>query len=257
MFYRKLLLMSLKSQMQYKISLFLSTLGQFITAFTFFFGINFILDEVEVIDGFTYGQVLICFAVIMMAFALGELFGGKFSTFSGILGNGTFDRILVRPRSVVMQIIMSNMDFTRFGLVFQAVVVLIYAIPKSGIIWTFDKIMTLCLMVICGSLVFFGLFILQATFSFFTIQDLSFFNVFTYGSRRFGQYPFSVYGKGILRILTFFIPLALFQYYPLLYLIGQEHGKIYMLLPIISVLFLVPCFAFFKYGISKYKSTGS
>lgn len=257
MFYWKLALMSLKSQMQYKSSLFLSTFGQFITAFTFFFGINFILDKVEVIDGFTYGQVLICFSVVMMSFALGELFGGRFTGFSELLGNGEFDRALVRPRNIIMQVMLSKLDFTRLGLIVQAVVVLAYAVPASGITWTFDKVMTLCLMIICGSIIFFGLFLMQATFALFTIQDLSFFNVFTYGARKFGQYPFSIYGKGILRVLTFVIPLALFQYYPLLYLIEKEQSVWYMLMPVISHLFMLPCYAFFRFGISKYKSTGS
>ena len=36
-------------------------------------------------------------------------------------------------------------------------------------------------------------------------------NIFTYGAREFGKYPFSVYGSGILKVLTFVIPLALFS----------------------------------------------
>ena len=38
--YWKFFIMELKSQMQYKVSFLLTTLGQFLTAFTMFFGIN-------------------------------------------------------------------------------------------------------------------------------------------------------------------------------------------------------------------------
>jgi ABC-2 type transport system permease protein len=38
-------------------------------------------------------------------------------------------------------------------------------------------------MVICGSLIFFVLFLIQAAFAFFTTEGLEFMNVLTYGGR--------------------------------------------------------------------------
>lgn len=251
------LVLNLKSQMQYKASFFLTVAGQFLTAFTSFFGLAFILERVNAIDGFTYGQVFLCFAVVMMAFSIGEMIGGGMAVFPRLLGNGQFDRALVRPRSILLQILVPNMDFTRLGLLVQSAIVLGIAIPSSGVVWSWDKILTLCLMILCGSALFFGLFLLNAAFTFFTLQDLQFLNIFTYGARQFGRYPFSVYGEGVLKFLTFFIPLALFQYYPLLYLIGRETRIAYGLLPLASLLFLIPVYLFFRFGLSRYKSTGS
>jgi ABC-2 type transport system permease protein len=255
--YLNLIALNLKSQMQYKVSFFLTTLGQFITAFTAFFGLYFIFSRVNAVGDFTYQQVLLCFAVVMMAFSLGEMFGGGLAFFSRMLGNGEFDRALVRPRNIILQVLMPNMDFTRLGLLVQAIMVLIYAIPISGIIWTLEKILTLCLMILCGSALFFGLFLINAACSFFTIESLNFMNIFTYGARQFGRYPFSVYGDGVLKFLTFVVPLALFQYYPLLYLLDKERNSFFMFLPMMALLFLIPSYAFFKFGLSRYKSTGS
>lgn len=255
--YLNLIALNLKSQMQYKVSFFLTTLGQFITAFTAFFGLYFIFSRVNAVDDFTYEQVLLCFAVVMMAFSLGEMFGGGLAVFPRMLGNGEFDRTLVRPRNIILQVLMPNMDFTRLGLLVQAVIVLSYAIPISGIAWTWEKILTLCLMILCGSAIFFGLFLIYAACSFFTVEGLEFMNIFTYGARQFGRYPFSVYGNGVLKFLTFVIPLALFQYYPLLYLLDREQNTLFMFLPMIALLFLIPSYAFFRFGLSRYKSIGS
>ena len=249
--YMNLVAMNLKSQMQYRVSFLLTTLGQFITAFTSFFGLYFIFTRVNAIDDFNYNQVFLCFAVVMMAFAIGEMFGGGLAVFPRIMGNGEFDRALVRPRNIILQILVPNMDFTRLGLLIQAVIVLCYAVPGSGILWDWKKIVTLFLMILCGSILFFSLFLLKATFTFFTM------NIFTYGAREFGKYPFSVYGSGILKVLTFVIPLALFQYYPLLYLMDRKQSPVYMLMPVISLLFLLPCYIFFRIGLKHYKSTGS
>jgi len=173
------------------------------------------------------------------------------------LGNGGFDRALVRPRNVVFQVLASQTDFARLGRVIQAVAVLIYALPRSDIVWTWDNILTLCLMIVCGSLLFFALFVLYAAFSFFTIEGLEFMNMLTDGGREHGRLPFSVYGNGVLKFLTYVVPLALVQYYPLLYLTGREESILYALTPVLALLFLLPCYVFFKFGMSRYKSTGS
>ena len=255
--YMKYLSMHFMSQMQYKISFYLTLIGQFLVAFTVFLGIYFMFSRFNALDDFTYEQVLLCYSVVLMAFTLAEMFGRGFDLFPRMISNGEFDRALVRPRSVVFQVLAARMDFSRLGRQLQAVIVLCYALPRSGVVWTGDKILTLCLMVICGSLVFFGLFLVYAAFSFFTIEGLEFMNILTDGGREFGRYPFSVYGQIILVFLTFVVPLALFQYYPLLYLLDLEQSVLYMLLPLISTLFLLPCYAFFRFGLRRYKSTGS
>ena len=62
-----------------------------------------------------------------------------------------------------------KVEFSRLGRLIQAAIVFTYAIPASGVIWTWDKILTLVLMVVCGALIFFGLFLIYA-FLLFTIE---------------------------------------------------------------------------------------
>jgi len=249
--------MHLKSQMQYKVSFFLTALGQFLVSFSALLGVYFMFSRFNAVDDFSFEHALLAFAVVLMAFSMAEMLGRGFDTFPRMIGNGEFDRVLVRPRSIIFQVLAGRMDFTRVGRLVQAILVFVYAIPNSGVIWTWDKILTLCLMVICGFLIFFALFVVYAAVSFFTIEGIEFMNIFTDGGREFGRYPFSIYGRTILRFLTFVIPLALFQYYPLLYLLDREQGLLYMLLPLAGLLFLLPCYGFFRIGLRRYKSTGS
>lgn len=255
--YLKFFALHLKSQMQYKVSFFLSALGQFLASFTALLGVYFMFSRFSAVEGFSFEQALLCFATVLMAFSLAEMLGRGFDLFPRMLGNGEFDRALVRPRSIIFQVLAAKMDFTRLSKLAQAILVFCYAIPRGGVAWAWDKILTLCLMIVCGSLIFFGLFLIYAAFSFFTIEGLEFMNVFTDGGREFGRYPFAVYGKNILLFLTFVIPLALFQYYPLLYLLGRERSVFFMLTPLLGLLFLLPSYAFFRVGLRRYKSTGS
>jgi len=168
-----------------------------------------------------------------------------------------FDRIMVRPKNVIFQVLAAKIDLSRIGKVLQAVIVFLYAIPSGNIIWTADKVITLILMILSGVVVFASLFIVYASLCFFTTEGLEFMNIFTDGGREFGKYPFSIYGSGVLKFFTYVIPLALFQYYPFLYLTGKSDNRIYMLFPVLALLFVFPCLALWQFGVRHFKSTGS
>ena len=249
--------MLVRCQMQYKFSFWMMVVGHFFMSFSLFFSIFFLFSRFGEVDGFTFPEILLCFAVVSMAFSSAECFARGFDVFPRLIKSGDLDRILLRPRSVIFQVLCSNIEFSRLGRFLQALLILIYAVLTSGFAWSFDKIIALFLMLTGGFVTFSGLFILYAAFSFFTIDGLEFMNIFTDGAKEFGRYPFSVYGEGILKFLTFGIPLALFQYYPLLYLTGRSDRIGLIFLPLIGFLFLIPCYAFFRFGLRRYQSVGS
>lgn len=255
--YLKFASIILRSQMQYKASFFMAAIGQFMVSFTVFLSVYFMFSRFNSVNGFTFSEVLLCFAVVLASFSLAECFFRGFDTFSGIISNGEFDRIMVRPRNIILQVLSSRIEFSRIGRFLQALLIFAYAIPASGVVWTSYRIITLIFMIAGGFIVFCGLFIIYASFCFFTIEGLEFMNIFTDGGKEFGKYPFSVYGEGVLKFLTYIIPLALFQYYPFLFIIGRTNNKLYMILPLVSVLFLIPCMIFWRIGVRHYKSTGS
>lgn len=255
--YGRYLSMILKSRMQYKASFVMMSLGQFLVSFTAFLGVYFMFSRFNMVEGFTFSEVLICFSIVLMAFSLTECFVRGFDVFPRLIKSGDLDRILVRPRSVIFQVLTSNVEFTRVGRLLQAILMLSYAVSHCDVVWTWDKILTLVLMVLGGIVVYTALFVLYAGFSFFTIEGLEFMNVFTDGSREFGKYPIAVYGEGVLKLLTYVVPIALFQYYPLLYLLDRSDNRLLILTPLLGLLFLIPCYAFFCFGMRKYKSTGS
>ena len=82
-------------------------------------------------------------------------------------------------------------------------------------------------------------------------------HVLTDGARRFGKDPISIYGSKKLLFTTFIIPDALVQYYPLLYILGRSNNLFYIALPLVAILFLVPCYALWRDGVRCYKSSGS
>lgn len=215
------------------------------------------------IKGYTYGDVLLCFSVIQMSFTFAELFGNGFKVFSGMVRGGDFDRMMLRPRSLVLQVIGSRFEVGRTGPLLTAVITLALGIRHSQIPWNESisgnilTIWTMAAMIVGGTLLFIGLFVLEASLCFFSVEDTSLVNVLTYGAKTHGKYPIDVYGKGILRFCTYVIPYTLIQYYPLRFLLGKTRDWRLAFCPLGIVVFLVICSFVWRYGVKNYKSCGS
>lgn len=247
----------LRSQMQYKTSFFLTVMGQFFGAFFTFLGIYFLMQRFGSVGGFSASEVFLCYGIVTAAFSVSECFFRGFDNFDSLVSQGEFDRILVRPRNEILQVIGARIDFSRLSKLAQSVIVLLFAVFTAQVEWSAWRWLLLLGMILSGVAVFSGLFVIYAALCFFTTQGLEVMSIVTDGGREFGAYPMSIYGPPVLKFFTYIVPLALFQYYPLLYLLGRSEQKFYAFLPLFAVLFLIPCYLFWRFGLRHYRSTGS
>lgn len=255
--YVKYFSIQLKSAMQYKASFIFMTIGQFLLAFNVFLGVYFMFLLFPTVKGYTFHEVLLCFSIVLTQFSLAECFVRGFDMFSSTISNGEFDRIMVRPRNEILQVLGSKIELTRVGRMLQALLMFIYGIHKSNIEWNINKVLTIVFMMIGGFVVFSAIFLVYAALCFFTTEGLEFMNVLTDGAKEYGKYPISIYGKRVLQFCTFIIPFALIQYYPLQYVLGKSTNGWYRFLPLVACLFIVPCYLLWRLGVRHYKSTGS
>ena len=105
----------IRSAMQYKTSFFLTTLGQFLFSFNVFMGITFMFQRFHEVKGFTYSEVLICYALVLVEYSLAEMFARGFDSFSGMVRHAEFDRVLVRPRNEILQVLGSKFELSSLG----------------------------------------------------------------------------------------------------------------------------------------------
>lgn len=247
----------LRSAMQYKISFALMIIGRFLVSFSVFLGVYYLFSRFSAIKTYSYSDVLLCFSVITMSFAFAECFASGFCSFGGLIKRGEFDRILLRPRSPILQVLGTRFEIGRFGSLVSGIMMLIIGISKSHVVWSPLRVITLTLMLLGGTMLFSGLFMIGATICFFTIEDTRFINILTYGAREHGKYPFDVYGKGVMNLCTYVIPYTLVQYYPLQYLTGKSSNWWYAFYPFGVLAFLAVCYGFWRFGLKHYKSSGS
>ena len=259
MIYFKYIKMIIRSMLQYRLSLWLNLVSQFFVSFFSFLGVYLLFERFGSIDGWSFAEVALCFGIAQTAFASTECYARGFDRFSGLIVSGDFDRVLLRPRGSVLQVLGSAFELSRIGRLVESFVVLGIAISLLDTSWTAAKIITLVMMILSGMSIFTGVFILGATICFWTVEGLEFINIFTDGGREIASYPLTIYNKHLMRFFTFIIPFGCFNYLPLMYLTGRASGSeaLYMLSPTLGFLFLIPCLWVWRVGVRHYLSTGN
>ena len=255
--YIESLKMNIKSQIEYKVSFIMDALSQFFVFFTYYFVIIALFDKFSNIRGFNVYEVLLCFSIVHFGYAFTETFFRGVDKFENLIIDGSLDRFLVRPRGILFQVLCSKISLIKAFRMLQAVIIMVIAIVNLDVTWNISKVIVLVLMLIASVLIFFGIFVLTASYCFITVQGLEVKNVFTDGGKHLAQYPISIYRKGIAFVFTFIIPYAFINYYPLIFFLDRTNNILYMLSPILVFLFLIPCLLSFKIGLKHYSSTGS
>ncbi len=255
----KFISISLRSQMQYKASFFILTATHFFSIFTEIIGVWVLFDRFKMVKGWTFHELLIIYGIVHVGFAIAEAFARNFEKFSPIVKNGEFDRILLRPLNTIFQVAMYEIQIFRIGRLLQGLIVLIFGYIKLKL-----SLFSLATLVIFISILgvialFYGLFILQATFVFWTTETLELANITTYGGREIGQYPMNIYHQNFRLFFTLIIPIACVAYYPIANLLHQATLPlgIAILLPLTGFIFLYFAQLFWKIGIRHYHSTGN
>jgi len=255
--YFKYMKLHFKKMMQYKTSFILSFISQVFIFFTYYFTIIALFDKFSNVNGFSLYEVLLTFSIIQFGYSINEVFARGIDQFDRLIVEGEYDRILVRPKNVLLQVLGYEIDYTKLSKVLQALIILIISVFNINIIWSFDKIITLVLMLISSCLIFFGIFLMSASYCFITLEGLEARNIITDGGKHMAQYPIGIFSKGFKFFFTFIIPYAFVNYYPLLYLLGRNNNNLLMFSPLLVLIFLIPCFITFKVLSRKYTSAGS
>ena len=96
---------SLRSQMQYPASFLLTSVGAFAATGVDFIATWALFARFRQVAGWRFGEVALFYAVIGSAFALADALTRGFDVFGEqLVKTGDFDRLLVRPRSTVLQL---------------------------------------------------------------------------------------------------------------------------------------------------------
>lgn len=254
--YLRYVAISIRAQLTYRATFAMKALGQLLVTGIEFFGIWALFSRFGTLAGWSLREVGLIYGIVDVAFSIADAVGRGFDKFGRLLKAGDFDRMLLRPRSVILQLLGHELQLMRIGRFTQGLAILVWAsIPLA---WTPATAALLVAAILATSALFLGLAVFQATSAFWTIESLEVWNAFTYGGNYAAQYPMSIYRRWFQRFFTAVIPLALASYYPARAILGRDKlGAVHALGPLAGFGFLALSFGVFRIGIRRHASTGS
>ena len=259
MLYSKYVKMHIKSSMQYRANMLMLSFSACLISIAELLAILVMFKTFKTVGNWGFYETALMFGIVTFVYSFVECFARGFDEFSSLIKHGSMDRFLVRPVNLIYQIFGSKIEFSKLMRATLGLVVAIIALVKLNIVWTLTKVLVIIATFMCGCLVIWGVMLVGAGISVFSVENLEFINIFTNGAKEIAFYPINIYNKWLARLFTFIIPVACFNYLPISYLMGYGNLPqiVYALSPLIGMLFIIPCMTFFKWALKRYQSTGT
>ncbi|HEY4389962.1 MAG TPA: ABC-2 family transporter protein [Paenibacillus sp.] len=250
---------SVRSRMQYRFNFILGSVLAALIQISEFLMVAIVLYKFGAIQGWSLYEIGYLFSVITLSKTLYRTFADEVHHLEKYLVAGELDQILTRPVPVLLAIMPRNFRIM-LGEVLQGGFILCWSMNglwRNGQIdWT-SVVFTL-FIIVTGAVILFSIGLATATIGFWTtrIDELQTFT--EDAARTAGQYPLTLYPKWMSSMLLIVIPVGFVNYVPALYIIRGELGAwVLAAVAAVAIICLGASMRFWRFGITKYQSTGS
>lgn len=227
-----------------------------------FIAILILFSAVETLGGFGLAEVAFLYGASSLCLGVADLLLGEIERLGQRIRLGTVDTMLLRPVPLFAQVAADRFALRRIGRVAQALAVWVWAIAALGVSWTPLAVVMLPYMVVCGSAIFGAIFTLGAAFQFWTTDAAQAANAFTYGGDAIARYPLTIYPTGVVKLLTFVVPVGFVSWYPSLVVLGRSDplglpDATRFASPVVAAALCLLAGLAWRAGVRRYQSTGS
>ncbi len=251
---------SIRSQLQYRLSVLFNITGYFTIFWSEFIAIWILFRHFGSLAGWRMEEVLVCYGLAHLSHALAEFAVRGFDFLADLTRVGAYDRLLLRPVSTVVQLCGHEFALHRLGRLLQALIVLTIALIIIDEPILPIGVFLLVWALFGGACLFSGLYILQGAVGMKVLQNIEAFNIFTDGGPQMAQFPMSIYPSPLRGVFTFLIPLAGVVYYPALTFLRRGDGvplSVGWITPVGGVIFCIVALSVYRQAEARYVSTGS
>lgn len=255
--------MSIRGRLQYRVDSLVATLAVFVRESANIIVIYLALLKFDKINGWNIDEMLFLFSILFLTYAIVVALFADLRDFSSMIREGRFDRLMIRPRGLLFQLILNNADvLATAGHGTLGVLLFVISAGRVGIEWNMVTIFYYVSAIIGGVLIQGGIFIFFSALSFYFVETHSIREIFYWNVRKFAGYPISIYSKVIQLLMIYVVPFAFVNYFPAQYLLRKEdmaqYPEIFMYMaPVVGVVIYLLTYGFWRVSVKRYTSTGN
>ncbi|MGX1270236.1 ABC-2 type transport system permease protein [Streptomyces phaeoluteigriseus] len=260
--YRLIAGMWIRSTMAYRLSFAMTLVSGLLVTGLDFVAILLMFSRVDALGGYSLPEVAFLYGLSATSFGLADLVIGSAGRLGSRVRDGTLDTLLVRPAPVLAQVAADRFALRRVSRITQGALVLGYALAATDVDWTVVKVLLVPVMLVSGAVIFGAVLVAGAAFQFVAQDAAEVQSAFTYGGQTLLQYPPTVFGKELVRAVTFVFPLAFVNWVPAAYVLGRPYpldlpGWTAYAPPLVAVACCALAGLAWRAGLRSYRSTGS
>ena len=254
---------TMRAWFQYRVDALLKSLAVFLREATGIIVIYFTLLKFDTLSGWDIYEMLFLFSILFLTYGIMIIFFTGLRDFGKTVRDGSFDRFMLRPRGLLFQIIFVNSDwFAALGHGGLGIALFILSAGKVGISWNPENIVYYVITIIGGVLIQGAIFLFLASLNIYLLETNSLKEVFYWNARKFAGYPISIFHKAIQFCMTFVVPFAFVNYFPAQFLLRKDdmvnYPAVFMYItPLVGLLMYLLAYAFWRFSIKYYKSSGN
>lgn len=207
-------------------------------------------------------EVLLLFSINATSYSLAGFFMFiPFGLLSQHIQMGIFDEMLTKPLNPLFYLCAKGFGTGYFGNLIATIAAMVVSIMKLNISMDIINVLYLIIIIIGSALIHAGMFMLANIPAFWIVKADALLQ-FRWTLDKFIKYPISIYDRWIQIMLTFVLPIAFVNFYPLQYFLRKSDflgfSPVLMhLTPVVGIILFALGYMFFFIGIRNYKSTGS
>lgn len=253
---------SFLTQLEYRGQYFMRMVSKILGWSTGFIMLMVLLQKFQTIGGWSIYEILLLYAFDVLSYSIAGTFCmGAFGKLPGMIRQGELDGILTKPVNPFVYLVSTKISAGYTGNYIIALGIIIFSLRKLGIVLDGFRSVWLVLDIIGASLIQMAGFMITTVPAFWLYKSDGLYQLFYKNFTEFLKYPLSIYNVGVQTLLTFILPYAFINYYPVQYFLNKEEGRFascfMFLTPIVGIVVFLGAYLFWLRGLRAYHSTGS
>lgn len=251
---------AMRGRMMYRGAFIAGCIGQIIVHAASFLAMYFVVTTFHTLGGWNADQVIFLYGFDLIAYGLSaSAFFFPRKALMNKIRTGEFDASLTKPMHPLAHELYLGFNVGYIAHTTIAIITLILSSPGAG--FTAARLPIFFLMLFGAVMVYAAWFVLMSAFSFYFVRSnpaAEFLNT----ARYFTEYPITIYHEAIQAALTFLIPLAFLNFYPVSAILEIDNFTPFpdilpYLSPLVGAVLFYLSVVFWNHSMKRYKSTGT
>ncbi|MFD8480952.1 ABC transporter permease [Kitasatospora sp. NPDC059673] len=251
-----------RSGLTYRTSFVLSLAANILITFLDFVVLILMFRHTGRLAGWTLAETGFLYGTSAVALGAANFLVGSVSALGERVRSGALDTMLIRPAPALAQLAAERFSLRRLGRLVQAFAVLGWSLTALDVRWTWDRVLMVPGLLLCGTVIFCAVFVGCSCVQFWWGDAAELQNSVTYGGGTLLRYPPAVFAKEVVAGTVFGVPLAFVNWLPALHILGRPDPLglpvgFRFASPLAAALCVLAAALTWRAGLRAYRSTGS